>query len=777
MVINVAKRELDSLLEQEEVWWKQRSRASWLKHGGRNTRFFHQRRKRNLIEFLKDDRGREVEEDPHIARVLGDYFAGLFTSSNPEGVEETTDLVAERVSQSHLTVLGEPFTREEVEEALFQMHPTKALGLDGFPALFYQKHWDIIGDEILISTSRLKIILPDIIGQTQSAFVPGRLITDNALVAYECFHFMKKRIYGRNGMMAMKLDMSKAYDRVEWPFLQGVLQKMGFPPSWASALIEKSVASRMLHGIKVANRAPVISHLLFADDSIIFARANSQEAECVLDVLSTYEKASGQVINLDKSMLSVSRNVPQNGLDELKQLLNVKAVESFDKYLGLPTMIDIESMVSRFYWGGDVEQRGLHWASWQKLKRSKFDGGLCFRDFKSFNIALVAKNWWRIFSHSETLLAQVFKGVYFPHEDLLSAKLGYRPSYAWSSIMRSSWIFHEGGLWRIGDGSRVDILNDKWLPNGALVICRQDLMVELGVSKVTHLIDHATNSWKHDLVDFIFHPTTVSIILKNPLPLHGHIDTLMWPETVDGNYCFKSGYVFVRRKLLGACFSTSSQPSLPAPLWKKFWRTDAQPHCKEVAWCVVSGLVPVRASLRRRCLDVDPLCPLWASDEETGGEVPVPVVVVVQRCCMLAATPVVDVAVGSRPSSTLPSSWVRPMHEVYKLNFDASVASTGLVGFGLIVRDRHGEVLASAAQHLLHVSSPLLGEAMTFRRSMQLAVQMGFIRVLFEIDCLQLFQRWKKPPDGRSYSSSIISDCCWLSRYFDYVDLFFVRPG
>ncbi|XP_057432685.1 uncharacterized protein LOC130725478 [Lotus japonicus] len=124
----VAERELDSLLEQEDVWWKQRSRASWLKHGDRNTRFFHQkanqRRKRNLIEFLKDDRGRKVEEDPDIARVLGDYFAGLFTSSNPEGIEETTDLVVGRDSQSHLAVLGEPFTREEVEEALFQMHPT-----------------------------------------------------------------------------------------------------------------------------------------------------------------------------------------------------------------------------------------------------------------------------------------------------------------------------------------------------------------------------------------------------------------------------------------------------------------------------------------------------------------------------------------------------------------------------------------------------------------------------------------------------------------------------
>lgn len=314
MAINVAERDLDSLLEQEEVWWKQRSRASWLKHGDKNTRFFHQkanqRRKRNLIEVLKDDNGREVEDDADIARVLGDYFGGLFTSSNPEGIEETTNLVAGRVSETHLTVLGEPFTREEVEEALFQMHPTKAPGLDGFPTLFYQKYWDIIGDDvsafclqvlqgvippgminqtllvlipkikkpehatqfrpislcnvlfkIITKTiaNRLKIILPDIICQTQSAFVPGRLINDNALVAYECFHFMKKRISGRNGMMALKLDMSKAYDRVEWSFLQGVLQKMGFPPSWVSLIMSCVTSVRfsiMLNGNPQPSFAP-----------------------------------------------------------------------------------------------------------------------------------------------------------------------------------------------------------------------------------------------------------------------------------------------------------------------------------------------------------------------------------------------------------------------------------------------------------------------------------------------------------------------------------------
>lgn len=85
--------------------------------------------------------------------------------------------------------------------------------------------------------ARLKVFLPDIISPTQSPFVPGRLITDNVLVAYESFHAMKNRRDGQNGLCAVKLDMHKAYDRVEWPFLQGILIKFGFNEDWVKLVM------------------------------------------------------------------------------------------------------------------------------------------------------------------------------------------------------------------------------------------------------------------------------------------------------------------------------------------------------------------------------------------------------------------------------------------------------------------------------------------------------------------------------------------------------------
>lgn len=164
-----------------------------------------------------------------------------------------------------------PLSNEKIRAALFDMHPLKAPGPDGFHALFYQRYWHIVGDEISqfvrqlwrgevpidpinhtnvtlipkvrspnsivnfrpfsicnviykvfskVLSNRLKLILPNIISDNQSAFVPDRPITDNAIIALECFHTMKSHFRARKGTMAIKLDMSKAYNRVEWAFLK-----------------------------------------------------------------------------------------------------------------------------------------------------------------------------------------------------------------------------------------------------------------------------------------------------------------------------------------------------------------------------------------------------------------------------------------------------------------------------------------------------------------------------------------------------------------------------
>jgi len=184
------------------------------------------------------------------------------------------------------------------------------------------------------------------------------LITDNVLVAFKHFHYMKKKKKtGGKGYMVLKLDMSKAYDRIEWDFLEKMLITLGFHPNWVklvmrcvtsvsyyilvngqptrsffpsrglrqgdplspylylicteglSALIQDATTIKCLHSVKVCRSAPSITHLIFADDSVLFTRANLPEAQEVLSILNIYKAASGQVVNVDKSEVSYSRNV------------------------------------------------------------------------------------------------------------------------------------------------------------------------------------------------------------------------------------------------------------------------------------------------------------------------------------------------------------------------------------------------------------------------------------------------------------------------------------
>ena len=89
-----------------------------------------------------------------------------------------------------------------------------------------------------VLANSLKLILPDIISPTQSALVPGRLISDNILIAYELTHFMLNKRTGRRGWAAIKLDMSKANHCVEWNFLAAMMNKMGFCENWIQLVMK-----------------------------------------------------------------------------------------------------------------------------------------------------------------------------------------------------------------------------------------------------------------------------------------------------------------------------------------------------------------------------------------------------------------------------------------------------------------------------------------------------------------------------------------------------------
>ena len=153
-----ALKELSDALKAEEMFWKQKSRIFWLREGDRNTKFFHalikQRRARNRITQLLDANGNVIEDEEGLVTIATSYFRQIFEASNPEDIEEALSEVSSTITEPMNDNLTAPVTEWEVKLALFAMHPEKAPGPDEIVALFYQKFWDILKEDLTLMVNK-----------------------------------------------------------------------------------------------------------------------------------------------------------------------------------------------------------------------------------------------------------------------------------------------------------------------------------------------------------------------------------------------------------------------------------------------------------------------------------------------------------------------------------------------------------------------------------------------------------------------------------------------
>lgn len=326
-------------------------------------------------------------------------------------------------------------TALEVEEALFAIYPDKAPGPDDFSVSFFQSNWKAVGPAIIkeiqgfftsgslphcinethirlipkvqspktvaeyrpialcniyykiiskLLSLRLKPVLQEIVSENQSAFVPGRVISENVLITHKVLHFLKSSGAVKHCSMAVKTDISKAYDRLEWTFIKAVLERMGFCQTWIgwilqcistvsysfllnneavgcvipqrgirqgdplspyifiicgevlSGLCKQAQETGTLPGIRVSRNSPKLNHLLFAYDTMIFTMTDAYACDTLLDILQKYEQASGQKINPQKSLISFSSKTPVEIKERVKLQLGIDKEGGVGKYLGLP---------------------------------------------------------------------------------------------------------------------------------------------------------------------------------------------------------------------------------------------------------------------------------------------------------------------------------------------------------------------------------------------------------------------------------------------------------
>ncbi|XP_027099048.2 uncharacterized protein [Coffea arabica] len=433
--LHEARARYNRALSIECEFWHQKAGIKWLQAGDANTAFFHswvrQRRNSNFISRIRKEEGGWHEDLQEIKNSAISYFSDLFASNRQ--VQPLTELPFEvpRVTQEDNEIMKQLPTMEEIHEVVFGMDTQSAPGPDGFGAGFFQSCWDMVKDDLLMAIQdffqgmeqprswshsmvvlipkvdgashwrefrplslcnvsskvvskilavRISKLLPKLISPWQTGFVPGRGIVDNVLLAQELILDLDRRLIDPN--LILKLDMEKAYDRVDWSFLLFLLRQYGFEEvvvdllfrtfsnTWFSILVngEPTGFVKSYQGVRQGDPlSPVlflfvadflgrglqrlfdskdsryfvsagskVPYLAFADDMIIFTRCSQDALVSLKDFLQLYQSCSGQKVNIAKSAFYASARVTDTQRTLVSTTLGYQCQGFPFRYLGVP---------------------------------------------------------------------------------------------------------------------------------------------------------------------------------------------------------------------------------------------------------------------------------------------------------------------------------------------------------------------------------------------------------------------------------------------------------
>ncbi|MCH81869.1 putative ribonuclease H protein [Trifolium medium] len=510
--------------------------------------------------MLRDRHGNWEEDDDVLKQLANDFYIDLFSNNEQEVQWQQTAVSYPQLTGQELQQIHCDIEDDEIKRAVFSMSPWKAPGPDGFPAGFYQKSWNTVGRSVCdyvkqvwtnplllrdvnctdiclipkvehpeyihqfrpislcntiykivskVLTNRIKNTITKVVSPHQTGFIPGRSIHENIVVVQEMAHSMR-RMNGKVGYFAVKVDLSKAYDRLNWNFIYHTLTEVGYPKQWIDAvmtavtsvrtnvkwngvraeffhpqrgirqgdpispylfvicmdklshLITNGVQEGVWKPMRAGRNGPLISHLMFADDLILFAEASVEQLNVVLNTLGQFCQMSGQQVSHEKTSIMFSKNVSAQMRAELVRLSGFNEATSLGKYLGVPLvgrapkrsdysylinqvktklsnwkakqlsfagrvtlskavieaipiypmmttaipkacLNEIQKIQRAFIWGDDDDGRKYHAVNWEIVTKPKAYGGLGIRRLVHMNQACLMKLAWAIRTGEDAL--------------------------------------------------------------------------------------------------------------------------------------------------------------------------------------------------------------------------------------------------------------------------------------------------------------------------------------------------------------------------------------
>ncbi|XP_071905711.1 uncharacterized protein [Coffea arabica] len=422
-------------LALECEFWRQKAAIKWIKEGDVNTSFFHatvkQKRSSNFIARIRGTGDSWLDDIEDIKLSASDFFSSLFTADRDVSSGSRPSLELPKLTPEENDMLLKSPSVDEVYTVVCSMDPQSAAGPDGFGGGFYQSCWECIRDDFMdgvqdffagatmprgfssttiillpkregacewkdfrpislanvsakiiskVLSTRINQLLPRLILEFQTGFIPGRGIQDNVLLAQELILDLDKKL--RHPNVILKLDMEKAYDRVDWGFLLYMLREFGFKEGvvdlvfrlvsnvWFSVLVNGELTGffKSTRGVRQGDplsstlflfvseflgrglqrlfssnpafrflsKGGMVPFLAFADDVIIFTRASTECLQAVSSCLHDYQALSGQKINLSKSRFLCSSKLSSEIIQLIQQETGFQGQPWPVKYLGVP---------------------------------------------------------------------------------------------------------------------------------------------------------------------------------------------------------------------------------------------------------------------------------------------------------------------------------------------------------------------------------------------------------------------------------------------------------
>ncbi|KAG7559114.1 Alpha/Beta hydrolase fold [Arabidopsis thaliana x Arabidopsis arenosa] len=737
-----------TLISAEERFFRQKSRVIWLHLGDRNTSFFHksvsQRAARNHIHFLCDQNDRKIVDISEIKTFAASYFEGILGSTDlpisPVTVAQLQELLPFRCTDSHAQDLQKLVTPEEIKTVLFSMPLNKtvqeffrngrllkdlnctiialipkvpeACKLGDFrPISCCNLIYKVISK---IIANRMKPILQECVSPNQAAFLKGRSLGENVLLASELIRNYQKVACPKSCMV--KVDIRKAFDTVCWDFVLKVLSAQNFPPifcAWIKQCISSprfsvsingelagffpaekghrqgdpispylfimvmEVLSKLLEAAASQGKiqlhplcsTPLVTHLLFADDLLVFSDGAGNSLTAISEVMINFKRLCGLDMNPSKSEIFFG-GYSASEVEALSVLSGIKVGTFPTRYLGLPLnparisfatlqpfiekitsklhawtvrylsfagkirlissviygMVNfwsavfnlpkrfyskVDSICAAFLWKNKVDSAVGARVAWKDVCKPKEEGGLGIRHLEDFQIVFQLKLIWNLFANAGSLWVAWLNGNVFHRYNFWILEESQRLSRTVNCMIKLKPLLKDFLRCEIGNGQRASFWFDHWCDLGPLI----DLLGvngprQLRISKTALVLNAVQNGdWWMLAARSEAQQSFMTLLTTIPPPNDSNgSDIYLWRRssgTFDHFFSSKETWEQIR-----------SHTAL-VPWCKAVWFKEAVPHYSFITWLAMQGRLPTKDRLRAWGLNVTTDCVLCSNGIET----------------------------------------------------------------------------------------------------------------------------------------------------------------